>query len=288
MEHRRVEPERRARVDDREQRRLAVERLLVDAARDARHLDRVGDALATQRIRVDRLVGEGQQVPQRVQMPDRGVDVDRLDRVAGEEVDRVEHLAKPDQVLVVGPVADPPAVVEVRDVGRRGDRPERRPVAADLEVVLRVRGVQRERRGRRPDPLDDHVPVEANALAAVLDSRAGRAQEVPGAVVEEVHPDLLEDAQGGEMDRFELVRRHDLGRRVADPWLGPRPLLGQPASLARRTVAAGPSSARRLAGAGLDAGHVVDHRRSGSAAGSTQAPTTRRGACRARAAPARR
>ena len=87
MEHRRVEPERRARVDDREERRLAIERRVVDAAGDPDHLDRVDVPLPAQAVGMDRLVGERQQVVDGVEVADRGVDVDRLDRVPGEEVD---------------------------------------------------------------------------------------------------------------------------------------------------------------------------------------------------------
>ena len=124
VEHRRVEPERRRRVDDGEDRRLAVEGRLVDAAGDPGHLERVEVPLPAEAVGVERLVGEGHHVVDRVEVADRRVDVDRLDRVAGEEVDRVEHLEEPDEVLVVGPVADPPAAVEVGDVRRAATVPK--------------------------------------------------------------------------------------------------------------------------------------------------------------------
>src|SRR3546814_4223903 len=68
-----------------------------------------------------RLVGHGQDVAQRLQVADRGVDVDRLDRVAAEHVDGVELVAEPDQVLEVPAVADAPAAGEVGDVRGAGD-----------------------------------------------------------------------------------------------------------------------------------------------------------------------
>ena len=172
LEHRGVEPERRARVDDREDRRLAIELLGVDAARDADHLEGVDVALPSQAVGVDRLVHQGQRVERGVEVADAVVEVDRLDRVAGEEVDRVERLAQAEQVLVVGAIADPPAAVEVGDVGRAADRPERDPVAAELQVVLGVPGVQGERRRRGPDQLRDHVRVEPHAQRAL--GRSGR------------------------------------------------------------------------------------------------------------------
>ena len=59
-----------------------VERRVVDAARDADHLEAVDVALATQAVAVDRLVHERQGVVRRVQVAHPVVDVDRLDRVA--------------------------------------------------------------------------------------------------------------------------------------------------------------------------------------------------------------
>ena len=88
LEHRRIEPERRARVDDREDRRLAVERRGVHAAGDADHLEHVDVALAAEAVAVDRLVHQGQGVEGRVEVADAVVEVDRLDRVARQEVDR--------------------------------------------------------------------------------------------------------------------------------------------------------------------------------------------------------
>ena len=57
-----------------------------------------------------------------LEVVDRGVDVDWLDRIAGEEVNRVEHLAQPDQVLKVGTVADPAATIEVTSLGETSNR----------------------------------------------------------------------------------------------------------------------------------------------------------------------
>ena len=97
-----------------------------------------------------------------VEMADRRMDIDRLDRIAAHEVDDVERLAQPDEIVEVLLVADPPAAIEVGDVGWRRDRPERHPVAADAQVVGGVPGVERELRRRGPDALEHEVPIEAD------------------------------------------------------------------------------------------------------------------------------
>ena len=225
LEHRGIEPERRARVDDREDRRLAIELLGVDAARDADHLEGVDVALPAEAVGVDRLVHQGQGVERRVEVPDAVVQVDGLDRVAGQEMDRVERLAQAQQVLVVDPVADPPAAVEVGHVGRAADRPEGDPVATQLQVVLGIPGMQGEGRGRGQDQLGDHRRVEPDTQRAFLGLGAGPPQDLARVGIEEVHADLGQHAQGAEVDRLQLVGRDDLRRPVAHPWLGPRRLL---------------------------------------------------------------
>ena len=77
-----------------EQRRLALERRVVDPARDLDHLDRVEIALAPEAVGVDRLVRQRQHVEERVEMADRGVNVDRFDRIAAPEMDGIEASAR--------------------------------------------------------------------------------------------------------------------------------------------------------------------------------------------------
>ena len=84
----------------------------------------VADALAPQAVGVDRLVRQREHVEQRVEMADRGVDVDRLDGIAAPDMDRIEALAEPQEILVVAPIAGPPAAVAVEGIGRAGDRAE--------------------------------------------------------------------------------------------------------------------------------------------------------------------
>ncbi len=242
LEHRRIEPERRAGVHDREHRRLVVEGGVVDPPRDPDHLEHVDVALAAEAVAVDRLVHERQRVVRRVEVPDAVMEVHRLHRVARQEVDGVERLSQPQQVLVVHAVADAPPAIEVRHVRRAADRSEGHPVAAELQVVLGVRGVQRERRRCRLDRLGDHVRVEADALRIRRRLGPGGAQHLPGVGVEEVHAELGQDAQRGVVDRLELVGRQ-------------RPRSARSACGAGRTAAASAGGcardrpARRCAGA---------------------------------------
>src|SRR5262249_46148074 len=80
-------------------------------------------------------------------------------------------LGQPQQVAIVLEVAGPPAVVEVGDVGRAGDRAKGDMVAAEGQVVRRVAGMERDCRRRLGDQLQDQAAVEADALAAGLNPR---------------------------------------------------------------------------------------------------------------------
>ena len=158
------------------------------------------------------------------------VEVDRLHRVAGQEVDDVEVLAQAEQVLVVGPVADPAAAVHVGDVGRAGDRTERHGRSADGQAVVGVPGVEAERRGRGGDPLEHHVRVEPHPRPVAVDVGPRLGQQAAGLRVQEVHADVAQDPQRREVDDLELVLRHDLGGSHPQRRLGPRALLGDQAA----------------------------------------------------------
>ena len=187
---------------------------------------------------MDRLVHERQRVVRRVEVADAVVQVDRFDRIARQEVDGVERLSQAEQVLVVDAVADPPPAVQVGYVRRAADRPERHPVATELQVVGRVPGVERERRRRGLDRLGDHVRIEPDALRVRRRLRAGRLQHFPRVGVEEVHAELGQDTQRRLVDRLDLVGRHNLGRAVAHARLCPRPLHRHAAALVTGPAAA--------------------------------------------------
>ena len=196
---------------------------------------------------MDVLVGQRQHVERGVDVANRGVDVDRLDRIAGDEVDRVEHLAELQQVVEADVVAGAANAVEPDEVRRAGHGAVGHPVAADVQVLLRVPTVQRELGRGGGDPLDDHLLGEANVLPGLVDLGAGGSQHAARLAVPDVHADALEDRQRRIVNRLQLVGRHDLGVVESHARLLPRPLQRQRA--ARAGVA--PASASAL---------VVGHR----------------------------
>ena len=60
----------------------------------------------------------------------------------------------------------------------------------DREVVVRVPGMQRERRRRGTDPLLDHRRVELHSLRVRRRLRARRLEHIAGVFIQEVHPEL--------------------------------------------------------------------------------------------------
>ena len=120
---------------------------------------------------MEHLVRERQHVQGGVEVAHRPVQVDRLDRVAADEVDHLEGLAQLEEVAEGVPRAGPPRPVQSDDVGRAAHRPEGDGVTADGQRVGRVPRVQGERRRARADRLDDHVRVEPDTVA--VDAGAG-------------------------------------------------------------------------------------------------------------------
>ena len=137
------------------------------------------------------------------------MEVDRLDGIARQEVDGVERLGQAQQVLVVGPVADPPAAVEV---GRRwaGCRRSRRR-SSRHRAGRRASGFRAWSVNCAGAVLISSVTISGSKRTRCesgLDGRAGGAQHLAGVGVEEVHPDLGQDAERAGVDRLELVGRH--------------------------------------------------------------------------------
>ena len=168
-----------------------------------------------------------------------GVEVDGLHRVAGQEVDDVEVLAQPEQVLVVGPVADPAAAVHVGHVGRAGHGAEGHGRSADGQAVVGVPGVEAERRGRGGDPLEHHVRVEAHPG---LRRRRPRRRPRP--------------AGGGPRRRGSPCRCRAGSAATRGGWPRARPPT-RPRRVASAT-SAGPTAAARGPGCAARPRHLVD------------------------------
>ena len=153
--HRPVEPERRIRVDDRHRRRLADERVAVDAADDLVDLQGVVDLAGAEAEALPRLVEFRREDAVLAQVTDRHRPVVRLERAATllvDDVERTDEAHVADEVLAV---ARPSTAVEVGHEGRAADRREDEAPAAEVDVPLRVPGMQPERRGRLADEFLD-------------------------------------------------------------------------------------------------------------------------------------
>ena len=112
-----------------------------------------------------------------VEVADRGVDVDRLDRVAAGEVDAVEVLRELHEVAEAFAVAGPPAAVEVHGVRRAGHIDEEHRVAADRHPALGVARRDVELPRRLLDLLHHKGAIHAHALRIHVDVAAGVLQD---------------------------------------------------------------------------------------------------------------
>ena len=205
FEHRLVVAQRRARIDDGVHRRLPIQGCVVDLAGDAHHLQAVDVALSPEAVDVRDLVAEREQRAGGVQVPDRGVDVGRLDGVSAEDVHRVEGLRQPDQVVEVLTVSLAAAMGEVADERRARHRGERDRVLTDVDVMVGVARVQGEVRGSGGRQRADQLRVDAHSVP--VEVRARVRPQPSGGRVQEVDAGLGENAQRRGVDRLQLVLR---------------------------------------------------------------------------------
>ena len=160
--HRLVQPERRVRVHDRHQARLADQRVAIHAAGDAGDLDRVVDHGPPEREALPRLVEQRRERSVHVEVARLDRQVRRLEGSPTLLVDDVEAADHPDEGIEVGGVAGASPAIEVGHEGRPAHRPEHEVAVAEDEVALRVPGVQLEARGGERNELLDLRRINAN------------------------------------------------------------------------------------------------------------------------------
>ena len=180
-------------------------------------------------------------------MANRSMNIDRFDGVAGNEVDRVQHLTEFQQIVKSGPITYVAHTIEADDVRRAGDAPVGHPIAADVEVLLRVPAVQHELSRSRGDALEDHLLRETHVQPRFVDIGTRFAEQTARLAVPDIHPDPFENRQRCVVDRFELVSRDDLGVVETHARLLPRALQWHGAARAGIAAASAP-------------GRVVAHR----------------------------
>ena len=204
-----------------------MQRVRVDAAGALDHFKRVEVAVAAKAVGVDRLVGQGQHVEQRIEMAHRGVDVGWLDRIAAPQMHAVDALAEPDKIAEVAPVAGPASAVAVKAVGGAANRAESGVIAADGQRAGGIARMQGEGFWRLADLRFDQRRVKAHALRASFDIGAGVFQNGARFLVQHIKADFGKHPQRGAVDRLELVRRDSGHRRVGVAGLRSGGLAGQ-------------------------------------------------------------
>src|SRR5262249_62390821 len=95
-----------------------------------------------------------------------------LERATALLVDHIEGADDPDEVDEVAVVARAPASIEVADERRATDRREDEVRAPELEIALRVAGVEHEGRGGGPDERLGLGGVEPDTAGLAVDRRA--------------------------------------------------------------------------------------------------------------------
>ncbi len=164
---------------------------------------------------MERLVGEFGDVGQAIQMPYRCMQVHRLHRVAAAGVDHVVPLCQTDQVLEVLAVADTPTALQIRAIGRAGNLRKREVLATDLQVALRVAGMQGELGRTGLDLIQNQSAIKPHAFGTCTHIRSGLFKDFTRAFVHEVHAHLFEDGQGRSVNRLEFVLGNNRSVRKA-------------------------------------------------------------------------
>ena len=190
------------------------------------------------------LVRQGELFIKTVQMADRGVNVDRLDRIAPGEMDAVEILRQLDEVAKAVHEARDLAPLKIPVIRRRGDIAKDDMLAAHRQGAVGVARGDGEFRRRAAHHLHHEILVHADGFA--IDDAARLPEDRDRLGVQEADADLRQDAHRALVDGVHtiLVQRFDgpvgvtgdaPGHLVDGPHPGPfgmaRPAARTPASL---------------------------------------------------------
>src|SRR4029079_7833791 len=154
-------------------RRFAQELLRGDTPRQACDLQAVEQPCLACRLDEPHLVRMTRSCSHDVEVPDRRMKIESVDRTVANAVDAVEELAKLYEIGVVGRCSGTPALVKVGAIGWTADRPERDPLASDPNAVAGIACMDGEFRGRSGERVFDDLAADPHPLAVYTGAGAG-------------------------------------------------------------------------------------------------------------------
>jgi hypothetical protein len=113
---------------------------------------------------VKHFVHQADHVGHTIQMPDRGVNVDRFDRIPHDAVNDVEELRKLQEIAIVRLVSGATSALSVDSIRCTCDTGEGNMVAAKGQIVRWISGMNRKLVRRFSDEHFNHSPVHANPV----------------------------------------------------------------------------------------------------------------------------
>jgi len=183
------------------------------------------------------------------------MDIHRLHRIAGLEMDAVEILGEFDQVREGFEVAGLTPLVEIGIVRRRSDLSKDRAVAADLNDFFRIARGDREPLGTGRDFLHHEITAHAHRHTVRLDRAALALEDSDRVFVQKLNADFFENTHRGIVNLFDALLCQRLNRVVEIFRQMPRRLANRRAAPARITGTASGSAAAGSGGVGGGLGH---------------------------------
>ena len=150
-----------------------------------------------------------------------GRQLDRRAHLIAEQMNGIEILRQADEVAVIPEVSGPAAALAIMYVGRSRHQPEVDAVAAHQDAPRGIAGLESEGGGRGGQRFLHQASIEAYGAGEGVDFGTGRSKDSARSLGHDLHAELFEDAERGEMHRLELIRGEDLHGRVRTDDLRP-------------------------------------------------------------------
>ena len=137
------------------------------------------------------------------------LDIERLDGRAADQMNDVEELRKPQEIVVIGQRPGAAAALDVGTIGRAEHRREGDVVAPDPYAVRRIARHEPDHRRDAGQGVLHQLAVEPHPHRSIIDQRSGLRQDGAGLGRIAFHPDLAQKPQRRLVERFDLIVGHD-------------------------------------------------------------------------------
>ena len=177
--------QRRGGIDIRQHMRFGLKFGFGQASGNSRHFHTIIDTATAKRIGMHRFIRQRQHIIKTIQMPDRGVNIYRFNRISGNKMQTVKILVQSDQVLKIRTCSHAPPMIQITNIRRRSHRRINHILAANGQHPVSIAWRYGKLRWRPMYHFHDQRPIHTDILIGKINVTSGFGQNIKRFFVQE-------------------------------------------------------------------------------------------------------